>query len=84
MLTRTQTHSTSCPYFWGFCTDRTCDGCVADRGQGNPSATPPWAEGTTIEQRHELIQRAADAPDDTLARELVDDPWAWRRHILGV
>lgn len=83
MLLPGQTYDTSCPYFWSHCGRFQCDGCQADAGQGKPSATPPWAEGTSIEERHELARRAVDAQDDSLAKELSGDAWSWRRHILG-
>lgn len=83
MLIAGQTYETSCPYFWGFCSGSTCDGCEADRGQGRPASTPPWASGTTIEQRHSLANEAAHAETSALSNELYGDLSSWRRHILG-
>lgn len=83
MLIGGQTYDTPCPYFWSFCRGGMCDGCDADQGQGVPASTPPWAKGTSIEDRHELVRKAAHAPDDSLMRELFDDAWSWRRRILG-
>jgi hypothetical protein len=83
MLAAGQNYNTRCPYLWSWCDGGQCDGCEADRGQGNPAATPPWAEGTTIDQRHELVRRAASAPDTRLFNDLHSDPWSWRRYILG-
>lgn len=81
MLLSGQTHSTSCPYLWAHCEGSSCDGCEADRGQDNPSATPPWAKGTSIDGRHALARRAADAPDARLAKQLWQE-FTWRQHIL--
>ena len=65
-----QSWNSSCPYFWNHCSGSSCDGCEADRGQGRPVATPPWAEGTTVAERHAKARAAAESKDSLMAQQL--------------
>lgn len=73
-----QTYNTNCPYFWAHCTRNTCDGCVADQHQNTGQTPPPWAEGTTIDQRHATVRAAAAEPGTARAVALWSTFTGWK------
>lgn len=67
-----QTFDTSCPYLWGFCSGGSCDGCLADAEQANGSPGPPWVQGTTAYERHQMVRDASEGRGEFTMTDLVD------------
>lgn len=72
-----QSWSSNCPYLWDHCGKWLCDGCQADAEQQAGSPGAGWVRGTTAEQRHQAVRRAAGEPGSSAMEALMRDGTGW-------